>query len=217
MARVQTALGDGAAVVMCWGMKHVLLAPVLWLALTLPCLGEEISLEAINRYLNSFTTARADFTQVNGDGSVSTGTLLMRRPGRARFDYDDSDALVIAGGGQVAIFDPVSNTPPEQYPLRRTPLTHILARNVDLSASGQLAGYDYNGTATSVVLQDPEQPQLGNIRLVFTANPVALREWIITNEGGGQTTVMFDTLETGVQIGAREFSIVQESQARGLN
>jgi len=28
---------------------------------------------------------------------------------------------------------------------------------------------------------------------------------------------MFDTLETGVQIGAREFSIVQESQARGLN
>jgi len=217
MARVQTALGDGAAVVMCWGMKQFLLAPVLWLALTLPSFGEEISLEAINGYLNSFTTARADFTQVNGDGSVSTGTLLMRRPGRARFDYDDSDALVIAGGGQVAIFDPVSNTPPEQYPLRRTPLTHILARNVDLSASGQLAGYDYNGTATSVVLQDPEQPQLGNIRLVFTANPVALREWIITNEGGGQTTVMFDTLETGVQIGAREFSIVQESQARGLN
>lgn len=198
-------------------MKHTLLAPVLWLALALPSVAEEISVAEINAYLNSFTTARTTFTQANDDGSVSTGELLMRRPGRARFDYDDTDALVIAGGGQVAIFDPVSNARPEQYPLSRTPLTHILARTVDLTRSGQLVAHDYNGTATSVVLQDPERPELGNIRLVFTPNPVRLREWIITNESGGQTTVMLDAFTTGVDIGVLPFSIVREIEARGLN
>jgi outer membrane lipoprotein-sorting protein len=203
-------------------MKHTLLTPMLWasllsLSLVFPATAQEITVAQINAYLNSFATARTTFTQVNDDGSVSTGELLMRRPGRARFDYDDTDALVIAGGGQVAIFDPVSNARPEQYPLSRTPLTHILARTVDLTRSGQLAGHDYDGTTTSVVLQDPDRPELGNIRLVFTPNPVTLREWIISNESGGQTTVMLDAFTTGVDIGVLPFSILREIEARGLN
>jgi outer membrane lipoprotein-sorting protein len=198
-------------------MKHALLVPALLLALATPALAEKLSVGDISAYLNSFTTARAEFTQVNGDGSISTGDLALRRPGRARFDYDDDTGLVIAGGGQVAIFDPVSNTRPEQYPLRRTPLTHILARNVDLGRSGMLVDHVYDGTATSVTLQDPEHPEYGNIRLIFTDSPVTLRQWVITNDSGGETTVILGDMVTDVNLGARMFNIPQEIAARGLN
>ncbi len=192
---------------------------VLALAATftaLPALAaEKIPLTRISSYLNSFTTAKADFTQLNGDGTISTGTLFIKRPGRARFEYaPPSDALVIAGGSQVAIFDPKSNQPPEQYPLGRTPLNIILARNVDLTGQRMVVGHSSDGTSTSVVAQDPEHPEYGNIRLVFTDDPVQLRQWVITDDAGGQTTVVLGDMTTGVDLPPSLFNIVQETQER---
>jgi outer membrane lipoprotein-sorting protein len=70
--------------------------------------------------------AQSTFTQINADGTVATGQFYIQRPGRARFEYDDDDLLVIAGGGQLAIFDGRGNTTAEQYPLSQTPLSIIL-------------------------------------------------------------------------------------------
>ena len=182
-----------------------------------PARASKLSLAAISEYLNSFRTAAAKFTQINADGSISTGQLALRRPGRARFDYDGDNSLVIAGGGTVAIFDPVSNTPPTQYPLRRTPLNHVLARNVDLGRSGMLVGHDFDGTSTSVTLQDPEHPEYGNIKLVFTNAPVVLRQWIITDDSGQPTTVVLGDMETDAKLGSGLFNIPLEIERRGLN
>jgi len=199
-------------------IKQLILAPVLSLALAVPALAEKISLNEISSYLNSFQTAQGDFTQINEDGSVTTGEILIKRPGRVRFDYAAPDnSLVIAGGNQVAVFDPKSNVPPEQFPLRRTPLNLILARNVDFGKSNMVVDHRDDGTATVVKVQDPKHPEYGNIQLKFTSKPVELRQWVITNDAGGQTTVILGELNKGVQIGARPFNIPQEIQARGLN
>ena len=127
------------------------------------------------------------------------------------------EPVQLLGGGQVAVFDPKSNVPPQQFPLKRTPLNLILARNVDFTKSNMVVGHRDDGTATVVKVQDPEHPEYGNIELKFTGNPVELRQWVITNDAGQQTTVILGDLAKGVQIGARPFNIVQEIQARGLN
>lgn len=178
----------------------------------------KISVQEISNYLNSFRTAKAAFTQVNSDGSISTGDLTLRRPGRARFDYDAPNrGLVIAGGGQVAVFDPVSNTAPEQYPLSQTPLNLILQENVNLGRSGMLVRHAGDDAQTSVTLQDPANPQYGNIQLVFTPNPVTLRQWVITDDSGAQTTVILGDMQTGVSTGGGLFNIPIELQRRGLS
>ena len=185
--------------------------------LSLPARAE-IGVRAISDYLNGFRTATAAFTQVNADGTISTGDLTLRRPGRARFDYDPPNkGLVIAGGGQVAIFDPVSNTPPEQYPLRQTPLNLILADRVDLGRSNMVVRHGGDATQTAITLQDPENPQYGNIQLVFTPDPVTLRQWVITDDAGSQTTVILGDMQTDVSLGGGLFNIPQELQRRGLS
>ena len=63
------------------------LAPLLAVALAAPAFAEKLSLPAISSYLNGLQTAQADFTQVNSDGSISTGKIYIQRPGRARFEY----------------------------------------------------------------------------------------------------------------------------------
>lgn len=199
-------------------MKTLILAPLLSLALAAPVLADKIPLKQLSKYLNSFQTAEGEFTQINGDGSVTTGNILIKRPGRVRFDYAAPDnSLVIAGGSQVAVFDPKSNVPPQQFPLKRTPLNLILAKHVDFNQSNMVVGHRDDGTATVVKIQDPKHPEYGNIQLKFTSKPVELRQWIITNDAGTQTTVILGELKKGVKIGARPFNIPQEIQARGLN
>ena len=192
--------------------------PLVAAAMTAPALADPIPLSELSRYLNALQTAKGEFTQINGDGTISTGTIYIMRPGRIRFEYNPPDAaLVMAGGGQVAIFDSKSNTGPEQYPLRRTPLSIILDRNVDLGRANMVVGHREDGVSTVVTAQDPEHPEYGNIQLVFTNNPVELRQWIITDDTGTQTTVVLQALQEGVQISSRLFNIPLEVDSRRRN
>lgn len=195
--------------------RIALLAPLAFL-LPLPALAEKIPLNAISDYLNGLTTVETDFTQINSDGSISTGKIYIKRPGRVRFEYAPPDrSLVIAGGQQVAIFDAKSNEPPEQYPLRRTPLNLILADNIDLSRASTVVGHEDDGTSTRVVAQDPENPEYGTIELVFTDNPVELRQWVITDDLGTQTTVILGEMTKGGDLPGRLFNIPAENASRG--
>ncbi|MBJ2150411.1 outer membrane lipoprotein carrier protein LolA [Paracoccus sp. IB05] len=199
--------------------RTALLAP-LALALPVvmagrPALADKISLNTLSKYLNELSTVETDFTQINGDGSVSTGKLFIRRPGRVRFQYAPPDrSLVLASGGNVAIFDGKSNSAPEQYPLRRTPLNLILAQNIDLGKARTVIGHKEDGTSTRVTAQDPEHPEYGTIELVFTGSPTELRQWVITDDLGQQTTVILGEMKKGGRLGDSLFSIPVEMSKR---
>lgn len=185
-------------------------------AMPATAMAETLSLRAISNYLNSFTTGIADFTQINSDGTISTGTIYIKRPGRIRFEYNPPEAaLVMAGGGSVAVFDPKSNEGPQRYPLSETPLKIILEHNVDLARTNMVTRHVSDGTRTTVTAQDPEHPEYGNIQMVYTANPTQLRQWIVTDNAGDQTTVILGDLTIGTAINDIKFNILAETAARG--
>ncbi len=196
-------------------LRHILAATSLSAALSIaaPAAAQELSLGEISAYLNGLTTATGGFTQINADGTIGTGTITIKRPGRLRFDYaPPDDSMFIAGGGQVAVFDPRSNEGPERFPLNQTPLSIILANNVDLGQAGMVTAHTSDGTTTTVRAQDPGRPEAGTIDLVFTADPVELRQWVVTDDAGSQTTVIINDLATGVSVGERPFNIMAEMQ-----
>lgn len=191
----------------------MILAPVLVLLLVLPVRAEIIPIADISAFLNNLETAQGRFTQINPDGTISTGSVYIKRPGRMRFDYDAPDpALVIAGGGTVAIFDRKSNEPPQQFPLKRTPLSVILKRDVDLGTANMITDHRADALTTTVTAQDPDNPDIGFIDLVFTAEPVELRQWVITDQDGSQTTVILGDMEFGVDVKDSLFSVLLEIQ-----
>lgn len=200
------------------GMKtlRALIAPLAFLVASFPAHAEKISLKELSAYLNKLSTAATDFTQVNADGSVAMGKLFIKRPGRVRFEYAPPDrSLVLASAGTVAIFDAKSNQPPEQYPLSRTPLNLILGENINLGRAKMVVGHTEAENATRVTAQDPEHPEYGTIELVFTGNPVALRQWVITDDLGQQTTVILGELAGGNDFKPSMFNIESEIKKRG--
>lgn len=195
-------------------MRRIALAAAFAFA-PVAAFAQQLSLQEISNYLNAFSTAQGAFTQVNADGSIDTGTIQIKRPGRIRFDYDANGSMFIAGGGQVAIFDANSNEAPQRFPLSETPLSIILAENVDLSRAGMVTGHSSDGTSTTVTAQDPQHPEYGAIQLVFTANPVELRQWVVTDDTGTPTTVVLNDVQTGARIGDRPFNIQAEMDGWG--
>ncbi len=188
-------------------MKQIAFALALILAAPAAWAAEKLPLSQISNYLNDLKTVQTTFTQVNDDGSLSTGKLWLDRPGKMRFEYDPpNSAVVLARSGSVQIFDPKSNQPPEQYPLRRTPLSLVLARNVNLGQANMVVGHDFDGTATVVTAQDPKAPENGRIELMFTDDPIELRKWVIHDNAGGQTTVLLGPLTKADSIDQDLFS-----------
>ena len=177
----------------------------------IPAMAQQLSLSQISQYMNGLQTAQGGFTQINADGTLSTGQIYIKRPGRIRFEYNAPDnSLVMAGGGQVAIFDPKSNNGPDRYPLNQTPLKIILERNVNFGQARMVTGHTSDGTTTTVTAQDPDHPEYGNIQMVFTANPTELRQWIVTDDVGSQTTVILNDMVAGGSIGEIKFNITSE-------
>ena len=177
-------------------MIRMILAAAAFALAAVPAQADKLSLNEVSSYLNTIQSAQGTFTQLNGDGTISTGTISIKRPGKVRFDYNPPErALVLASAGAVYVLDRKLGGQPETYPLSQTPLSIILDRNVNLGRAGMVQAHDYDGTATIVTAQDPKRPEYGSIQLKFTDNPVELRQWIIRDGDGGQTTVVLNGLK----------------------
>ena len=69
---------------------------------------------------------------MNADGSESSGIILLKRPGRMRFEYDKPDkTLVLVAAGALAIFDPKGDQEPMTYPVRNNPISLLLNSEIE--------------------------------------------------------------------------------------
>ena len=171
------------------------------------------ALDRISAYMNDLTSAQAPFRQINADGSESTGTFYLQRPWNARLDYDPPEpALIIASGRTVAIFDRKSNSGPEMYPVKGTPIYFVLADDVDLSDSEYLIRHIVGDELTEVHLRSLRKKFKGYIKLVFANDPLALLGWIFVDEFDNSTTFVLEPLDRDADIPAELFSINAEKK-----
>ena len=195
-------------------IRYVLLV-LLLLTQFAPAFAEKISLRDLSAYLNGITTAEFEFSQINDDGSVSQGKIYIKRPGRMRFEYNPpNNALVLASAGRLAIFDDKGNQDPVIYPLKRTPLAIILAKNIDLASSPMVVGHKVEGAVTVVSVEDPGHPDQGRVELVFIGPEPVLRQWVVRDANGGTTTMILGDFQTGMALGSSLFNITHNTNAR---
>lgn len=173
-----------------------------------PAIAQNESINRLNIYLTELRSATATFRQENADGTETSGTFFLKKPGKMRFEYDaPSDSLVVADGRTLAIFDAKSNVSPQRYPQRRTPLSLLSLDDVDVTSSVFVRRIEERDGRAYMTMYDPEKPRNGQMVMVFTTNPVALVEWVLTDKSGLETHVFLDQLQTGMELRSRLFNI----------
>jgi len=177
--------------------------------------ADPYSLENVSRYLTNLKFLKADFAQINADDTISSGIILIKRPGRMRFEYNKPDkTLVLVSAGALAIFDPKGDGDPITYPIRNNPISFILKGEVDLLNSGIVESYKVNIEKAFLTIRDPKKPKRGSVELVFAGVSPELKEFTIKNENGSFTSIYLKDVEYPQTISETLFSISLETDKR---
>ena len=150
---------------------------------------DQALLDRVSAYLEGLTEARARFTQIDPRGVVTTGDVYLKRPGKARFDYDKPfHQLIVSDGSQVLVQDRRLNTF-ENYPLRSTALALFLARHVRLDQGVDITNVERRAGGFSITAQDARRDAQGTLILDFAEAPLKLVGWTVIDAEGGRTRV----------------------------
>lgn len=175
---------------------------------------DRADVERVEAYLNGLSELQGNFLQVGPDGSLAEGKFYLRRPGRLRFEYTPPQkTLVVADGTWVAVKDGFSAA--QRYPISSTPLGIILASKVDLADNVRVLGVERQPGVLRVVLQDKSGNAPGDLTLVFDEPNLQLRQWVVTDAQGLQTTVALRNTRSGVKADNALF-VLQDEQRPGV-
>ncbi|HJV42492.1 outer-membrane lipoprotein carrier protein LolA [Caulobacter sp.] len=151
--------------------------------------GQKALLDKATAYVQGLGSAKGRFVQTDQRGTRTQGTFYLQRPGKARFAYDPpAGLLVVSNGNNVNIFDSRLKTY-ESYPLSKTPLNLLLAREVRLDRGVVITDVRPLADGFTIVAQDAKRQALGKISLDFSNSPVGLMGWTVTDIKGGQIRV----------------------------
>ena len=177
--------------------------------------ADPYSLKNLSEYLTNLKLLKANFFQVNADGSKSSGIILIERPGRMRFEYDKPDnTLVLVAAGVLAIFDPKGDQQPMTYPIRNNPISLLLNSEIDLINSGIVSNYMEALEEAVLILKDPIRPKSGSVELLFSGAQPELKKFIVKNENGTSTSIALEDIEYPENINDTLFSIALEINKR---
>jgi outer membrane lipoprotein-sorting protein len=141
----------------------------------------------VQDYLNSVRTLKARFSQSNPkSGNLYQGSLVLRRGGKIRVQYDLPYGLIMVGsGGELRYYDQkmdkVNSTSTDS-----TPLGTLLADKVDFEKDLKVLDVRKSfGTIRMLVTKEG----IGNggyLVLVFSDNPISLRQWVVMDQNQNQ-------------------------------
>ncbi len=177
--------------------------------------AEKFSLVELSDYFNKLDTFQANFHQFSDDGSEANGVILIKKPGRLRMDYEEpEELLILASGGRLAIFDPKGDPEPISYPLRVTPFSLILKKEINFLESPNILSHNYYQGETSLSLYDPNHPERGHIELIFSGKTPVLDRLIIQDESGGINLMSIERYQKNIPLGEMQFNILREIERR---
>jgi len=191
-------------------------AALVALAMLSPAAGfaqeaDRADLARIQDYLNSIKSLEARFIQVAPDGSVAEGRVLMRRPGRMRFEYDPPTPILMVADGTWFIFHDKQLKQTSHVPLGSTPLAILVQETIELDKSARIERLERTPGALRLTLSDPKKPKDGRIVLVFADQPLALKQWVVQDANGNQTTVALSQMQANIPLKTDLFYFVDMS------
>ena len=177
-----------------------LLLAALALLLSTVIAHAQAGVPEVERYFNSLKTMQARFVQNNPNGSVVSGTLYVRRPGRMRFEYDAPSKLkIVADGTQVTMWDPATRDF-GQWPIGWTAASFLVKEPLKLSGDLTVESQARNEGMLELTIVQTRKPQEGKVIVRMAENPLELRGWTIIDARGNKVDVALTDLRTGVQL-----------------
>jgi outer membrane lipoprotein-sorting protein len=174
---------------------------------------DRADLARIEEYFNSFSTLRARFQQYAVDSGTSTGNIYLRRPGKLRVEYDPPVPIVIVADGILVSYYDKELDQVDQLPLKSSPVWFLLEERVTFDDHITIVGIDRDASSLRIAMYQTNDPDAGQVTLVFTDNPLELRQWTVVDAQGTEVRVGLEQVALGGAL-ANELFATPAPQSR---
>ena len=163
----------------------------------------------VSAHLRAVNTMTANFAQTDRRGRTLSGKVLLKRPGKIRFEYQPGvSMLVVADGRKLNMVDyEVKRV--ESWPIANSPLSVLLDANQNLSRFASVVQNDRQ--VLMVRARDPRRPEFGTISIAFAKIASApaglmLQGWTVIDAQNNRTIVKLSNQRFNVPVADSAFA-----------
>jgi outer membrane lipoprotein-sorting protein len=187
-------------------MHRFILAAALIAA---PAAAQTGGLAQVQAHLRAVTTMTAGFAQTDRTGRTLTGTIIMKQPGKIRFQYQQDVPLLIVGDGKALTFIDYKVNQVSRWPVGNSPLGLLIDPSKDISRYAHLVPGSPDGRIV-IEGRDPKHPEFGTITIGFAPRAGApgglmLAGWSVLDAQGNRTTTVLSDQKFGMAVSDKTF------------
>jgi chaperone LolA len=197
-------------------LKTLALVPAIVLAMPQAIAAAPAPLAQVQAHLQAVDTMTANFTQTDRRGEVRNGTLILKKPGRIRFEYQGGPRMLLVGDGKQVYFIDYQVKQVSRLPIANSPYSVLLGANPDLNRIARVIRDD----PQTIVIEarDPKKPQFGTITLGFIKGGgpagLTLEGWTIVDAQNNRTTIRLSSQRFNVAVADSAFRF-EDPRGRG--
>lgn len=166
---------------------------------------DTLVLQRVAAYLNGIHTMTAQFSQITGTGQRSAGEMYISRPGRMRFEYTPPNPITLIADTFYVYYWDKEIHQVQQVGLKSTPAWFFLRDPINFGQDSVVTGFQRADNEIRVSVVERANPDQGSLTMMFTENPLALRQWTVVDQQGKTTTVTLSDLRYGVALDPKLF------------
>jgi outer membrane lipoprotein-sorting protein len=171
-------------------------------------------LQKAENYFNNLKNLKAIFVQMSSyddannynENSIVGGKIYINRPNKMRLEYDKNVPILIIADGHFLIYYDKNLQQVTHIGLDNTPAGIMLKENLSFSDDRINITKIYQDKGVyeiSLVLKG--DPMAGELTLVFSDIPFALKQWRIKDAHNVTTTVSLMNIEKGIKLNPKLF------------
>lgn len=191
------------------------------LAAIAPVPAGAVTLAEVQKAFAATRTMEADFRQTAANGQIQEGRMLLKRPGKVRFDYGPRARQLVVADGRTLSFIDYDVAQVSQWPVRSTPLGLLLDPDADLAPVARVLPTSPAPAAGSIAVEavDPKKPEQGRITLFLEPDqglPGGLRltGWQVQDAQNNRTDVALSNVRVNAGIADSAFAF-RDPRKRG--
>lgn len=148
------------------------------------------NLRKIEAYLNNIKSLEATFIQMASNGATAEGRLFIKKPNKIRMEYADPVNVLIVGDGNFIVYNDTELDQVTHIDYDDIPATLILANDIKIDGKKiKVLDFYQDSGSTTITLDYADKGDLGPITLVFSNNPMELKQWKIVDPQSVEVSV----------------------------
>lgn len=148
------------------------------------------NLKKIETYLNSIKSMEATFVQMASNGATAEGRLFIKKPNKIRMEYAEPTNVLIVGDGDFIVYNDLDLDQITHIDYNDIPASLILSNEIKIDGQKiKVIDFYQDSGSTSITLDYADKGDLGPITLVFSNNPLELKQWKIVDPQSVEVSV----------------------------